>query len=471
MNQKILHIILVLLCTSFCHVHAQETKRSQTGAINISKRTTGEAGKNKQRRGPSNITFDLNAAMQADLDFTGVKLLSIYNTVYRDANIESGYYYFLPSEYNLSWDEHTGKYDFNINYGTAEAGTRARTTITAILKPALSRKDLRLSKEILKQNIKNKEEASYGITDLAPMPMAQSPKVDFTNLSQFGVSEKDISIRVPSDLNDPIFVSFTTDRVDELMGMFFNDIGLFGDVIIFPDGEGMPSDIRIPFNLKIDSPKTYGKFELFPNRWRKNTWKNPTDYPVILTHLHILRKEGNNTLNIYSWDLGKTEIPEKAQVNFENANSIPSFLDRDRKVERMWMEYSVKPCRSCNIEVQNKIVGGVDRPRVANLEFTVLTPLEFADATLMKIKIRSIQADPNGLTKVNLPTLTIKQDGTTANGGRLFVPKGKDPEFEYYLMLYKEDGTVYKSDNWQKTNEPEVVIGTKQIKNQISALQ
>jgi hypothetical protein len=134
------------------------------------------------------------------------------------------------------------------------------------------------------------------------------------------------------------------------------------------------------------------------------------------------------------------------------------------------LEYTVKPCRSCDFRVKDEIIGGLNRTRVANIEFTVLTPLSFSGGQMMKIKIRSFQADPSGKAKVDMATITVNQDGQTYSGGRLYVPDGQDPEFEYFIQIYKEDGTVYKSDNWKKTSELEVVLGTKQLKALISDL-
>ncbi len=425
----------------------------------------------KERLGPdNNRTYDIISQINSDFDFEEVKILSVNRTLFGDENAESAYYYYFPTEYNLAWSASTGDYDISINYGIADGSGMGRTTVTAILKPNFSQKDWRIAKDLLRKNIRNKPEAKHGIVDLIPIPMAQPPEVDFDNLGQFGVDQNHISIRVPSDLSDPILLSFTTDRIDELMSMFFNDVGLYGDVIIYPSGNNMPSSIRIPFNLKLDSPKTFGKFELPSKVWRTKGWQNTTDYPVILSHLHVMKKERDGSMGVYSWSTGEIEIPEKATATFSNGKSLPQWIDTDKNVERVWLEYTVKPCRSCDFKVKDEIIGGLNRTRVANIEFTVLTPLEFSDGHMMKIKIRSFQADPSGKAKVDLPTITVTQDGETVSGGRLYVPDGQDPDFEYFIQIYKEDGTVYKSDSWKKARDLEVVLGTKQIKNLISSL-
>lgn len=420
----------------------------------------------KERRGPANIPFFLTSQIDADREFNAPDVLHVFNTVYRDANLQAGYYYFLPASYNLSWTAGTGKYDFNAIYSAANANGRGETTVTAILKPRTSSHELKFVRELVQGNIKGKPEAPHGVTDLIAMPMAQAPEIAFSNLGQFDVESKDISIRAPSDLMDPIYISFTTSRIDDLMGMFFNNIGLYGDVIIYPAGEGMPASIRIPFNLKIDDPGTFGRFELLAENWRTG-WQNKTDFPVVLTHFNVLRKEPSGNFKIYTWQTGDPEVPEQARVRFD-ASRVPAWIDQDAGVVKMWMDYTVKPCVACNGTVKEKIIKGTSGSRVRNIELTVLTPLEFTAAQLLKVRIRSFQADPNGLSKADLPTLTITKDNTTLSGGQIFVPDGASPDFEYMLQVFMPDGTRYESDQWKKASDLDIVIGTSQVKEMIS---
>ena len=424
----------------------------------------------KERKGPANITFTLTNEIYADQEFESKDIVRVFNTVYRDGNNSSGYYYFLPASYSLGWLSSTGEYEFSVAYNAAtEADGRGKTTVTAILEPGLGSNDLRFARELMKLNIKGKPEEKYGVTELISVPMAQSPDVSFTNLGQFDVEAKDISIRAPSDLTDPIYISFSTTRIDDLMGMFFNNIGLYGDVIIYPAGEGMPASIRIPFNLKIDDPGTFGQFDLQPSGWR-NGWQNKTDYPVLLSRMNVLRKEASGEYKIYTWQMGDKEVPEKATVQFD-ASLVPMWLDTHPNVVKMWMDYTIKGCNTCNGNVKDKIIRGTTGSRVNNIEVTILSPLEFTQAELIKIKLRSVQADPNAREKINLPTLTVSKDGTTMPGGQIFIPDGASPDFEYFIQVYMSDGTKYESDTWKKSDDLEVVIGTTQIKEMISHFQ
>ena len=428
---------------------------------------TPENPADKERQGPANKPFNVSNLVLSDLDFTGDKVLNVYNTIFRDANINSGYYYYLPSAYSLVWSPSTRDYDFQVTYGSSSAAGPGRVTITAILRPKLSKNDLDMARELLSKNIQGKPEQSHGIKELISVPMAQAPDIVFTNLSQFGVADKDISIRAPSDLADPIYISFTTDRIDELMAMFFNNIGLYGDVVVHPDGEEMPATIRIPFNLKIDSPETYGKFELQPDNYRAAGWQNTTDFPVKLANFHVLRKETDGSYKVYTWKTGDIEVPEGAKVKFDAA-LVPAWIDNNASVKKIWMDYSLLPCNSCTKAVKKKIIGGVQPGQAARpekLEFTILTPMQFTKASLIKIKLRSFQATPEGSSKIELNSLTIKEDGAVLDGGTLYVKSGA-VDFEYQLQVYMEDGTKHESD-WIKSKSREVVIGSQQIKQNI----
>ena len=133
------------------------------------------------------------------------------------------------------------------------------------------------------------------------------------------------------------------------------------------------------------------------------------------------------------------------------------------------MDYTIHPCNACNKAVKEKIFGSVGPSEVArpvNLEFTILTPMKFTKAALMKIKLRSYQVTAEGDYKGDLPSLTINEDGDVVNAGILYVKNGS-VNFEYQMQVYMEDGTKYES-GWIQSNSAEVVIGSQQIRENIS---
>lgn len=408
-----------------------------------------------ERYGPSNLhVFDIYTEMDVDVDFQDMKALSINRNVYRDDNINSGYYYYLPNEFNLYWDAQTAEYGIHVNYGVASGGSSGRITVTAILVPDFSKVDWEVAKVLLGKKIKGKPEANVAALDLVSMPFGSAPSISFNNLYQFGVQESDIAMRVPPDLEDPILLSFTTDRIEELMNIFLNDVGLFGDIIIYPAGETMPNEIRIPFNLKIDSPKTFGRFSLQPGIWRDQAWQNKTDFPLFLNYLHVMREENNGQVNVYSWRIGNVEVPEKATVKFNHSN-VPGWVDTNNKVKKMWLEYSVKPCPSCNISVEEKIDKGVSGTKTQPIEITNLNALTETEGAMMKLYIRSIQASSSGKQKQELPVITILEDPATVLSNPLYLSANEKPDYEYKVKIYRSEGEPLESD-WIKSSSLEL---------------
>jgi len=411
---------------------------------------------NAELEGPANLVINPADNIQYDYDLKS----DIFNTyIYRDANKHSGYFYYVPNGYYLQFSAETGKYDININYNSADA-SMARATITATLHPKVNRNELNLTKEILKKD---------GLKELVSMPMQQKADILFDNVSQFGIDEGDISIRAPSDPDSPILLSFSTDNIDELMTMFFNNIGLYGSVVLYPEGEDMPMDILIPFQLKIDDPQTLGAFVLNQNNWRRDGWENKTDYPVILEAFNILKKDTEANYKVYTWTMGDAEVPEKATVKF-NGLQVPRWIDNNTSIKKIWMEYAVLNCKSCDADVKNKIIGGVSGSMVRQIEFDVLTPLEFTGAEFIKIKLKSVQADPERSRTRYMPSVRIEEDGATLAGGQLFVPVGESPNFEFQIQVIMPDGEKHES-GWIKSSDTDVIIGKKQIEDYIGAFE
>ncbi len=416
-----------------------------------------------ERRGPTNMTFgEWKRKIRGDHNFPlDYNFVNINRTIYRDGNPKSGYFYYLPEAYTLNWSAEGG-YAFHVNYLSAGENGRGNVIVTAELKPNITRNDLELAKTLLQKDLAAETEKAF--KDLLSMPLATAPKVVFKQ--QFGEAISNVQVNVSSDFLKPITLSWKMDRVDDLLSGMFNNIGLNGDLIIEPAGENMPAEITIPIVLKMDHPETFGRFE--PTASWRTGWTNPTPYPVKLRYLHVLRLDPHqgNAPVVYTWAMGDKEVPEKAKAQFD-ASLVPTWLDTDPTVKKMWFDYLVIPCQSCNAAVRESIIRGTSSHSLNKVEFTVLTPLAATGTHMMKIKVRSFQADPNGLTKAQFPTLTITSDNSTVVAGELVIQEGKMPDFEYLIELYKQDGTKYASPEWRKSNSLEVVIGKKQIQEMI----
>jgi len=414
------------------------------------------------REGPNNLeVYNLFSSIKDDVDFENTKQLNINEFVYRDANPKSGYYYFLPNEYNLKFESQTNDYGINVNYGMGDGSSAGDITVTAILEPDFNKTDWEIAKHLIKKQIKGRTEEKYGVTELLPVPFRKAPTVEFENLYQYDVDPKDISMRITNNFTDPIYISFRTNRIEELMNIFLNDIGLFGNVYYYPDGTNMPENIPIKFNLKIDSPKTFGNIMLKQNSWRSQNWINKFDFPIILKYFHVLMLDDAGA-KIYSWDAGSTLVPENAKMKF-NTSTIPRSIDNDRKVKKIWLEYDVKACKSCNRVVESKIDKGVGSAKRQSIEIINLNGLAKTGGEMMKVYLRSTQASPNSSRKTELASLTITEDGSTHESQPLIIQDGQKPDYEYKVKIFLTEGSPLESD-WIRGKNLELFFNESALK-------
>jgi len=142
---------------------------------------------------------------------------------------------------------------------------------------------------------------------------------------------------------------------------------------------------------------------------------------------------------------------------------VTNALSKPGTILGIWMNYEVdEDCEDCNQNIKRKIIGGTSGSEIANLEVQVLNALEFSGANSMKLKIKSLQADPNGLSEIEMPSFSITEDGQAINGIQLFVPEGKELFYQYQVIMIMNDGTIHRSD-WQDSNSNLLAIGESQI--------
>lgn len=413
-------------------------------------------------KGPSNNPFYIPAMIQSDLDLAGTHVLNIANTIYRDENIGSGYYYFLPAYYALPWSAASGKYGLQVLYGAD-----GKIRVTAELRPRFREQELAVARELLQKSIQGKPEQPYGVKALNPMTTAQDMSIEFTNLQQFGIEDKDVAIRPPTDFFDAISITFTTQNIDELMAMFFNNVGLYGDVIVSPAGEDMPERTRIPFYIKIQSPRTLGKLDLTSQAWRRDGWENQTDFPLALSNLNMLKKD-NTGYRIYTWSLGDAVVAPGEKILFD-AKSIPKGLENDPAVRSVWLDYTPLDCSECNVRVKDTIITGVrpdEQVQPAAITVIVLSPLEFTKANQIRLKIRSTQTTPDGASLRELSPAVIKADFTDLPAGNLYMRESTGVSLDYQLQVIMPDGKKYESA-WVHHTDRDLIIGEQQIRDLI----
>ncbi|HEX5112635.1 MAG TPA: hypothetical protein VFV79_07300, partial [Saprospiraceae bacterium] len=413
-----------------------------------------------QRKGPSTAwTYEWKNLIGGSYEFQSqYPLVNLFHQIYADGNLQSGYFYYFPNAYNLEWKP-SGGYSFFIKYLASTGGSSGEATVTAQLTPNISNKDLSMAAEMLKDIIADKADLQ-NVKDvyLVSAPLASPPKISINQIASFGIDPSQISVTRPSNLSEPITISWKMKNVENLMTALFENVGLSGNLFLQPAGEGMP-EISIPFNMKLNDQNTFGKFEMDSKTWRSTPWVNTTSYPLILKNIHVMKARTSepHALTVYTWQAGNVEIPPGALASID-ATSVPTWIDSNPSILRMWLDYDVKPCSYCDQEIQNTMIGGAKGTRSRKISFDVFDPIEYTGAKLIKLKIRSVQADPNSRTKIDLPTLNIHTDNTALEGGVLFVPEGSEPEFEFYLQVIMPDGTIYESDYWEISKDPDTNI-------------
>ena len=386
--------------------------------------------------------------------------LNLYKWLYEDKNPNSGFFYYLPANYNLKWNKETGEFSFYIYYLSADEDGRGEVVVSAELTPSISRTDIELAELLLSKKL-NKT------IRLVPIPLTGSPKISFNNaLSYFDVDESTVSTSVPTDFLQPIVVSWKMDRkVDDLVGAMMHSLGITGNIDFKPYTATGGETITVQVKLKVNDPGTYGKMEYSDAPSLLNGFYNSLDYPVLLTDLIILRENATKTHFIDKVSLNNYEVQPTKFSSF--SQSEVSEVQSGGLIKKMWLNYSIKPCDTCNTVVQNKILGGTSSSRVNEIEIEVISPLESSGANSIKVLIKSVQGDPNGKSEVILPIVNITEDNKTYSGGELFIGEGEDPDYVYRIYLIKSDGEVVPSD-WVEGNDLFIIIGENTISNLLS---
>lgn len=447
-------------------------------AITIPAPSTSETSTDRERQGPAaNKTYAIfdQLAANSDYDFKDYfDVLNINRMVFEDINPLSGYYYYYPKEYQISWEpvgnDRMLGYNFKLVYLQADASGKSKVMLTLRLEPNITAADLAIAKELVKNTIK--KEPGKKFVDLQSIPLSEASKISFKGLEGI-IDPKDVEITVPTDLADPIVLIIKTDRPDDLLTLLFTENGLIGNLSIKPIGN--LSNLVVPITIKMDHQKTFGTAELIPTTWRTQGWKNQTPYPLLLKNLHVLRFEpvlgGAIKSKIYTWDLGGKELSESGKASFESS-SVPNWLDTDPNVKKMWLEYVIKPCDDCNTEVRKTIMDATVRSEVSWVTFDILDVLAFTGAAKMRLKVRSAQLDPEGKQKVEKnPPFTITKDNSTLESFQLFVPKGLTAQFEYAVSLVMPDGDIKQSSWVSNKGKTEIGIGQKFIQEQFPELK
>ncbi|MDY8138117.1 hypothetical protein [Aquimarina sp. 2201CG5-10] len=436
-------------------VKVNSTGLKNIGLVKYIPIRTNTSTASKEREGPDITKYeDVGSLLEGDQYVSFIEKLNVFRKIYKDKNSNANVYYYFPAEYTLKWNKESNEYAFNIYYMSSEDG-KGSVLINAELTPHISSDDVKLAESLLATKLRKP-------VKLMPMDLRDVPKVDFgATLTNFNVKPESINASIPSDYHKPIILDWRMDsNVDDFVGAMLNNIGVNINLEFRPYGDET-TVINVPINLEVNSPMTFGKIEFSQASEIANGWTNTLDYPVIPKQLVLLRKQGSRkyfeTIDLTSDEVGKG-------ANFEINSEAKTKLSSGSNIAGIWMDYSLnKDCNECNQEVKKKIIGGTSGSQISNLEIQVLNALEYSEAHSMKLLIKSIQGDPNGVSEITFPAINITEDDQSLDGVQLFVPEGKELSYNYQLVTIMNDGEIQTSA-WQKSNSNLLVLGENQIK-------
>ena len=414
--------------------------------------------------GISSQTFSVFEDFYSDYSFSNPNEISSIrlDAIYLDKNKNSGTYYYLPSSYNLAWEEEEG-FKFSMMYGTGGNAGDGNVNMSASLSCDITS----FENDFISAVIKNHFAKSNIPFNEAKAVLPYDPKISFQgNLASYNISPDKFSANVVSSIYEPVTMAWTasTDATNEMIAALGENIGITGSLIYSP-GEGIPN-VSVPMRLKLADKTTFGKLELDKATWRANKWKNKFPYAVKLKNLHaiILIQEG--TPCIYTWKLGDKTVPSLAQVQFDAA-AIPGWMDSHEKVLRMWMEYEVVPCRECDQEIIDMISSGTTGGKQRTVAFRSLSLLKNFDMKYIKLQVRSKFFDPKGKSTL-MRSVMMDSDGKDYTVGPFYVWKDSDLKYEYRLILMDDTQTI-EGTGWVYDSALEVYMNKSVAKKSLGA--
>lgn len=419
----------------------------------------------KGARGPAAMPIDLVSQIGFEAGQDPGEVMRIWPQVYQDRNPASGVFYFMPKAYHLQWDPVEG-YGLRMLYGAATGdGAAGGVVMAASLSAGVDSGDIAFVGDLLRAWQKRHPGSVY--SELRRLPIDKPPEIGLAGGLQqvYNIPPDKIAINAISDALGEIDVQWLTDPVtkENLQIALVEDVGINGSLTFTPAGGALPPQ-RIPVSIQLADSATFGDF-----RWQRGqTWRNQTPYPIRLRYMHALLFEDDLPI-VYSWHLGDTTVPPKAQAEFDAAG-VPRWLDG--RAKRMWLDYGVeRDCAACDREVIATLTGGVSTLGAAPVVFHTLTPLADLNAAEMSVMVRSRFFDARSREPRQLGPLVLNADASDFRIGPLYQdPDATGPLFEYRIELVLKDGTTFTGDTWVPSDKLRVVVGTAQVRQSLGRL-
>lgn len=432
--------------------------------------------KNRGAQGPSAQSIDLLSVVNTDLDVPVQSILQVRKEIYLDKNPQSGVLYYIPRAYHLQWDTDEG-YGMKMLYAATEQDAESGQVLMAMrLASGVSARDSQLVMDLARA-YRAAHNTSLKINVIRPLPLiSEHPGISLSDSlgSHFNIAEDSIVASVVSDALEEMNVSWVTDEVtkENIQLVLSQDIGIAGDVTYDLESDEV-ARVSIPASVRLADQGTFG-----PLHWRRNTsWRNPTPYPLRLKYLHMMLLE-NNTPVIYSWDLGRSEVPPRAQVEWDTSR-VPRWLDQ--RAKRAWVEYAVvQDCVECDREVMRGLTFGASRASSRqDIILRTLTPLADSGAIEIGIRLRSRYFSSAGDTLETQAMIVLDADREEFDGGKVYLidrqpgeERPGDPLFEYQLELVMSDGSILNSPagQWIPSHRGRLMIGKVQLEQAVGPL-
>lgn len=389
--------------------------------------------------------------------------INISDEVFDDKNPDAKVIYYLPQSYQIKYSPEKKDYSFNVFYKTADA-SEGRVIATAQLYPNINEQDIQIAEKILRKELKKD-------VQLVPLPLNNTPKISFENFLQtnYNIAEADISTHAPTDIFEPITVSWKMDAnsANNLVNLLTNNLEIPGNVYFSPNTDGA-KQIPVPFKIKFNDKDTFGTLQFVRD---ENTFtgviKNTFEYPIVIESANILNEKGKN-YEVKKFETKYSKLAPGASMNIKDILKEPkdSKEIQNDDAQQVWFSYSTKSCEECDLGIQEKLLKGTSNKLVKRIEIQVLTPISATGANSFRLLFKSVQGDPRGTNEVILPMVTIKEDNVALNGGELFILNNDQPSYQYKLIRIDKDASKSESE-WIQTSDLLLIIGEKTVSDLI----
>lgn len=385
---------------------------------------------------PKGPNFDnrisLFSDIYTDIEFTDLRDISTLQLrdVFVDINPKSNTFYFIPQKYVLNWDKKLPQpFDFRINYGTAKSED-IKVTTNASLSSGITQEEETLAQALL---IKKLGRSDVELKAWLPQNGLQA---ELSIEGQLGITKDKMTVSQTSDMREPIKVSWISDQFtcDALLSQLENGNKITGNVTF----QASNSKQFVPIELSLNDKTTFGRLELDKIKWRNETdlWQNTLPFPIKINYVHALSNS-----NIYSWKVEAESVPPTSKVKFNTAVVPLAF---DDKVSRIWLDYTIEPCKDCFDEIVADLSSGTSESRAKYIRFQSYYNDFFGKYQVknMKITVKSVAADPRGKQSKEIIT-DVKPEA--ANGemsiGPFFALNNQNINYQYRYSLFTEEKT------------------------------